>query len=258
MTATDAPTDAPVMELRGLRKAFGALEVLKGIDLSVARGEVLGVIGPSGSGKSTLIRCMNMLEMPSGGTLSFDGQPVSRRFRSGKGQVGAGELRRRVGMVFQHFNLFPHMTVLDNITRGPIVVNREKRARAEAYGTELLAQVGLADKRDAYPSHLSGGQKQRVAIARALSMRPTMLLLDEVTSALDPELVGEVLGVIRNLANKGMTMILVTHEMGFAADVASRVIFMEDGMIAEEGSPDAILRNPRSERLRGFLSRFHR
>ncbi len=257
-TQTPAPqTTGPVMELSGLRKAYGKLEVLKGIDLSVAPGEVLGVIGPSGSGKSTLIRCMNMLEIPSGGTITYCGQPVARRFRTGKGQIGMGELRRKVGMVFQHFNLFPHLTVLENVTRGPIVVNKENRAVAEGYAVDLLAQVGLADKRDAYPSHLSGGQKQRVAIARALAMRPTMLLLDEVTSALDPELVGEVLTVIRGLADKGMTMVLVTHEMGFAADVASRVIFMESGLIAEQGSPADILRNPRSERLRAFLSRFH-
>ena len=257
---TETPVTAgevPVMELRGLTKAFGKLEVLKGIDLRVARGEVLGVIGPSGSGKSTLIRCMNMLEVPTGGSLFYDGRSVGRRFRTRPEQVGVGELRRNVGMVFQHFNLFPHLTVLQNVTRGPIVVNREDRARAEAHAVELLGQVGLADKRDASPSHLSGGQKQRVAIARALAMRPAMLLLDEVTSALDPELVGEVLGVIRGLAEGGMTMVLVTHEMGFAADVASRVLFMEGGRIAEEGSPDAILRNPQSERLRAFLSRFH-
>lgn len=254
---TAAGTDAPVMELRGLTKAYGALQVLKGIDLSVRSGEVLGVIGPSGSGKSTLIRCMNMLETPTGGTLSFRGRVVARRFRTRATTVGVGELRRHVGMVFQHFNLFPHLTVLQNVTRGPIVVLREDRAKAEAHAVDLLAQVGLADKCDAYPAHLSGGQKQRVAIARALAMRPAMLLLDEVTSALDPELVGEVLGVVRRLADAGMTMVLVTHEMGFAADVANRVIFMEGGQIAEEGSPEAILRNPRSERLRGFLSRFH-
>jgi polar amino acid transport system ATP-binding protein len=168
-----------------------------------------------------------------------------------------GEVRRNVGMVFQHFNLFPHLSVLDNITEGPRIVLKRPRAEAEALAMDLLEQVGLADKAQAYPAHLSGGQKQRVAIARALAMQPQVLLLDEVTSALDPELVGEVLSVIRRLADKGMTMVLVTHEMGFAADVASRVIFMEQGRIAEEGSPDDILRNPRSERLRGFLSRFH-
>lgn len=250
-------TETPVMRLSGLAKSFGKLQVLKGIDLSVTPGEVLAVIGPSGSGKSTLIRCMNLLELPTGGTLEFRGQPVVQRLRARPGSVGMAELRRHVGMVFQHFNLFPHMSVLDNITRGPRVVLGEPRAEAESHAMELLAQVGLADKRDAYPSHLSGGQKQRVAIARALAMRPAMLLLDEVTSALDPELVGEVLGVIRALADKGMTMVLVTHEMGFAAEVAGRVLFMEGGIIAEEGSPEAILHNPRSERLRGFLSRYH-
>lgn len=247
----------PVMELRGLTKTFGKLEVLKGIDLTVPAGEVLAVIGPSGSGKSTLIRCMNMLEVPTGGTLLFRGQPVARRFRNRAGSIGMGTLRKHVGMVFQHFNLFPHMTVLDNITRGPRVVLGESRALAEEHASDLLAQVGLADKRMVYPAHLSGGQKQRVAIARALAMRPDMLLLDEVTSALDPELVGEVLGVIRKLADGGMTMVLVTHEMGFAAEVAQRVIFMEGGVISEEGTPERILHHPRSERLRGFLSRFH-
>lgn len=251
------PAQTPLMELRGLRKSFGKLDVLKGIDLGVVPGEVVAVIGPSGSGKSTLIRCMNMLEMPTDGQLLFRGKPVARRFRSRADSIGVGELRRHVGMVFQHFNLFPHMTVLDNITRGPRVVLGEDRAAAVEHATDLLAQVGLADKRDAYPSHLSGGQKQRVAIARALAMRPALLLLDEVTSALDPELVGEVLGVIRRLAEGGMTMVLVTHEMGFAAEIASRVIFMEGGQIAEEGLPEDTLRNPRSDRLRAFLSRFH-
>lgn len=253
----NAGDQAPLMALSGLTKAYGALKVLKGIDLSIRPGEVLGVIGPSGSGKSTLIRCMNMLETPTGGSLSFRGRTVTRRFRSGAAGIGVGELRRHVGMVFQHFNLFPHLTVLENVVRGPMVVLRESRASATTHAVDLLAQVGLADKRDVYPAHLSGGQKQRVAIARALAMRPALLLLDEVTSALDPELVGEVLGVIRRLADAGMTMVLVTHEMGFAADIANRVIFMENGLIAEQGSPDEILRTPRSERLRGFLSRFH-
>ena len=246
-----------VISVSGLGKSFGKLEVLKGIELDLMPGEVLGVIGPSGSGKSTLIRCLNMMEVPTAGTVAFHGRPVVPRFRGRGGAIGTGELRRKVGMVFQHFNLFPHLNVLGNITAGPIKVLGEPRAQAEAHAMDLLGQVGLADKAQAYPAHLSGGQKQRVAIARALAMRPEVLLLDEVTSALDPELVGEVLAVIRRLADTGMTMVLVTHEMGFAADVASRVLFMEGGRIAEQGSAEDILRNPASERLRAFLSRFH-
>ena len=247
----------PAIAVRGLTKSFGKLEVLKHIDLDLMPGEVLGLIGPSGSGKSTLIRCLNMMETPSGGQILVSGREVAPRFRGTRDRIGMGELRRKVGMVFQHFNLFPHLSVLDNITEGPRIVLKQSRAEAEAAAMDLLDQVGLTDKARAYPAHLSGGQKQRVAIARALAMRPEVLLLDEVTSALDPELVGEVLAVIRRLAEGGMTMVLVTHEMGFAADVASRVIFMEQGRIAEEGSPADILRNPKSDRLRGFLSRFH-
>ncbi|MCE5974966.1 amino acid ABC transporter ATP-binding protein [Sinirhodobacter sp. WL0062] len=253
MTAT---TD-PVIRLEGLRKSFGSLEVLKGIDLELHRGEVLSVIGPSGSGKSTLIRCLNLMEEPTAGTFAFQGRPVSLKFRAKAPAIGAGELRRRVGMVFQHFNLFPHLSVLENITKGPRIVLGESREDAEAHAMQLLSEVGLADKAAAYPAHLSGGQKQRVAIARALALRPEVMLFDEPTSALDPELVGEVLAVVRRLAQDGMTMVLVTHEMGFAADVASRVIFMENGAIAEQGSPEEILRAPKSERLKGFLSRFH-
>lgn len=246
-----------VLAAQGLNKSFGKLHVLRDIDLEITAGEVVAVIGPSGSGKSTLIRCLNMMEVPSRGRVLYRDRTVTERFRSSPTTVGTGELRRRVGMVFQHFNLFPHMTVLQNITAGPVRVLGKPRPEAEAHATGLLAMVGLADKCNVYPAHLSGGQKQRVAIARALAMEPDALLLDEVTSALDPELVGEVLQVIRRLAEDGMTMVLVTHEMAFAADVASRVVFMEQGRIAEEGSPAELLRNPRSERLRTFLARFN-
>jgi polar amino acid transport system ATP-binding protein len=246
-----------ILEGRGIRKSFGVLEVLKGVDLALARGEVVGLIGPSGSGKSTLIRCLNMLEVPTGGEVMFRGQRIGRSFRDSAGATGFGTLRRHVGMVFQHFNLFPHKTVLANVTEGPIVVCRTPRAEAEAQALELLGQVGLADKRNAYPSQLSGGQKQRVAIARALAMRPEVLLLDEVTSALDPELVGEVLTVIRTLAEGGMTMAIVTHEMAFAADVADRILFLDGGRIVTEGKPDETIRNPSNERLAAFVSRFN-
>jgi polar amino acid transport system ATP-binding protein len=251
----DTERGAPVLRVRDLRKSFGALEVLQGIDLELRPGDVLALIGPSGSGKSTLIRCMNMLEAPSSGEVLFQGRQVCQSFK-GRGQrVGTGELRRRVGMVFQHFHLFPHRTVLENVTQGPIVVLGEAPAQAQARARALLDRVGLLGKCDAYPNHLSGGQKQRVAIARALAMNPEVLLLDEITSALDPELVGEVLAVIRHLASQGMTMILVTHEMGFAADVASRVVFMEAGRIVESGPPEEVLARPRTERLQAFLAR---
>lgn len=246
---------SPILSARQLRKSFGSLEVLKGIDLDLLPGEVLAVIGPSGSGKSTLIRCLNRLEEPSGGTVRFRDREVTSDFKAGGRRVGTGELRRHVGMVFQHFHLYPHRTVLQNISQGPLVVLKQSLQEAEQYAEELLRKVGLLDKRDVYPNHLSGGQKQRVAIARALAMRPDVLLLDEVTSALDPELVGEVLAVIRELAEQGMTMILVTHEMAFAADVASRVIFMESGAIVESGAPQDVLRAPSTERLQAFLAR---
>jgi ABC-type polar amino acid transport system ATPase subunit len=251
----DTDRDEPVLSVRGLQKSFGPLQVLQGIDLALRPGDVLALIGPSGSGKSTLIRCMNMLEVPSAGEVLFHGRKACASFKGRGALIGTGELRRRVGMVFQHFHLFPHRTVLQNVTQGPIVVLGEAPAQAENRARTLLDRVGLLDKCDAYPNHLSGGQKQRVAIARALAMNPEVLLLDEITSALDPELVGEVLAVIRDLASQGMTMILVTHEMGFAADVASRVVFMEAGRIVESGPPGEVLARPRTERLQAFLAR---
>lgn len=235
-----------IIRVEGLRMAFGKNEVLRGIDLAVAKGESIAIIGPSGSGKSTLLRCLNRLEQPSAGRTTFEGKEVTP-------STNVNALRARMGMVFQHFNLFPHMTALGNVIEAPIHVLKVAKDQAIAEGRILLGQVGLADRADAYPSQLSGGQKQRVAIARCLAMQPQLMLLDEVTSALDPELVGEVLAVIRDLADQGMTMILVTHEMGFARDVADRVIFMDAGLIVEEGSPAEIFANPKSDRLRRFL-----
>ncbi|MDP1732280.1 MAG: amino acid ABC transporter ATP-binding protein [Devosia sp.] len=254
--AASASADV-ILDATGLRKSYGKLEVIKGVDLSLKAGEVLAIIGPSGSGKSTLIRCLNMMETPSAGVIRYKGRQVETRFASRKERVGYGELRRHVGMVFQHFNLFPHKTVLQNICEGPLVVLREPRESVEARAMDLLAKVGLVDKRDVYPNHLSGGQKQRVAIARALAMRPDVLLLDEVTSALDPELVGEVLEVIRALVQDGMTMAIVTHEIAFAADIADRVAFIDEGVIAEIGSADSVIHQSGTARLRTFLSRFH-
>jgi ABC-type polar amino acid transport system ATPase subunit len=246
----------PILEAVNLRKSFGAVEVLKGLDLSLTRGEVVALIGPSGSGKSTFIRCLNMMETPSAGHIRFRQKSVGSGFGDKGDLVGIGTLRRHVGMVFQHFNLFPHKTVLQNITEGPVIVCKRPRKEAEEMAMELLSQVGLFDKKGSYPNHLSGGQKQRVAIARALAMQPDVLLLDEVTSALDPELVGEVLSVIRNLAERGMTMAIVTHEMAFAADVASRVLFLDQGRIAATGTPDETILNPQNERLQAFVARF--
>jgi polar amino acid transport system ATP-binding protein len=248
----------PTLSAQGIRKAFGHHEVLKGVSLDVARGEVVTLIGASGSGKSTFLRCLNLLETPQGGKLAAG----SHRFEFGKGLKAPDDatlalLRRDVGMVFQHFNLFPHMSVLANITEGPVQVKNMAKAEAKELGRDLLAKVGLADKADAFPSRLSGGQKQRVAIARALAMKPDVMLFDEVTSALDPELVNEVLAVIRNLAAEGMTMILVTHEMAFAADVSNRVGFMNEGVMAELGAPDEVIRRPQNPRLKTFLERFH-
>jgi polar amino acid transport system ATP-binding protein len=241
-----------------IHKSFDSHHVLKGVSLSVARGEVVTLIGASGSGKSTFLRCLNLLEMPQQGKLTVGAHQFVFGGRSRPpGDAKLAALRQDAGMVFQHFNLFPHMSALANITEGPVQVKGMARAEANDLGRDLLAKVGLADKADVFPSRLSGGQKQRVAIARALAMKPDVMLFDEPTSALDPELVGEVLGVIRKLAAEGMTMILVTHEIAFAADVSTRVGFMNDGVMADLGSPEEIIRKPGSERLKSFLSRFH-
>nr|WP_246351428.1 amino acid ABC transporter ATP-binding protein [Deinobacterium chartae] len=237
-----------------MSKRFGGLEVLHDVNLEVLRGEVVAVIGPSGSGKSTLLRCVNRLEEPDAGVVEVAGVRLEAHARGQAARVR--ELRQRTAMVFQSFNLFPHLTALENVIEGPITVRRVPRAQAEARGLELLARVGLSDKAHAYPAQLSGGQKQRVAIARALAMDPEVLLLDEPTSALDPELVGEVLGVIRDLALEGRTMLLVTHEMRFARDVARRVVFMDGGRVVEQGEPQAFFAAPRTERARRFLGRF--
>ena len=238
-----------LLQVKGLAKRFGSNAVLKGIDLAVAPGERIAILGASGSGKSTLLRCLNFMEMPDAGEVVLDGRPVGRR------EAELVRVRQRVGMVFQQFNLFPHMTALGNVMEGLRTVRRMPRPEAEARALKELARVGLADKAAHYPAHLSGGQKQRVAIARALAMDPEMLLFDEPTSALDPELVGEVLGVIRSLAEEGRTMLLVTHELGFAYHVATRVIFLVDGTIHEEGTPDEVLKHPRRERTQAFLAR---
>ena len=239
----------PLIVILNLSKRFKSLEVLKGVELYVKKGDVVVLIGPSGSGKSTLLRCINRLETIQGGDILFEGNSIVR----GPGDVN--KLRRRIGMVFQHFNLFPHLTVLDNITLGPRYLRRMPREEANALAERLLERVGLADKRDAYPSQLSGGQKQRIAIARALAMEPEVMLFDEPTSALDPEMVGEVLEVMKDLARDGMTMIIVTHEMGFAREVADKVVFMADGVIQEEGPSEKIFNHPKNERLVSFLGK---
>jgi polar amino acid transport system ATP-binding protein len=252
-------SDQPMVRAQGLRKRFGLNEVLKGIDLEVARGEVMCVIGPSGSGKSTLLRCINHLEKINAGRLEVDGELVGYEERSGK----LHELRDRVvaqkraeiGMVFQHFNLFPHMTVLGNITEAPCRVKGVPREQAVDKARRLLEQVGLEGREDSYPRQLSGGQQQRVAIARALAMEPKLMLFDEPTSALDPELVGEVLAVMRDLAKSGMTMFVVTHEMGFAREVGDKLVFMDVGVVVEAGAPRDVISNPQHERTRAFLSK---
>ena len=246
-----------MVEVEDLHKRYGANQVLDGIDLSVNEGEVVCIIGPSGSGKSTLLRCINHLEIPERGRIRIDGRiayrdEATKGFRAHRNKAVAA-VRAEVGMVFQHFNLFPHLTVLGNVIEAPIHVLRRPRASARERGIELLSQVGLADKADAYPEELSGGQQQRAAIARALAMDPKAMLFDEATSALDPELITEVLGVMRALAKGGMTMLVVTHEMGFARQVAARVIFMDRGRIVEQGDPRQILGAPQEERTRMFL-----
>ena len=244
VTVSDA-----VIRVRGLKKDFDNLCVLKGIDVDIHKGDVVCVIGASGSGKSTFLRCLNLLETPTGGSIEFDGVNLTGK------KVDLDLHRQKMGMVFQQFNLFPHLTVLDNLTLAPVLLKKATKEQAEAKAMELLDRVGLADRADAYPNQLSGGQKQRVAIVRALCMDPEVMLFDEPTSALDPEMVGEVLEVMKNLAQKGMTMIVVTHEMGFAREVSNRVLFMDEGVIAEDGAPEEVFSNPKCERLQSFLAK---
>ena len=237
-----------MIEIKGLKKSFGDLHVLKGIDLHIDEREVVVIIGPSGSGKSTMLRCINFLEEPTDGTITVDGIPMDS-------DANINKVREEVGMVFQRFNLFPHMTVLDNITLAPMKVRKVNRSKAEQTAQDLLDRVGLGDKADAYPNQLSGGQQQRVAIARALAMQPKVMLFDEPTSALDPEMVGEVLDVMQRLAETGMTMVIVTHEMGFAREVGTRLLFVDGGYIVEQGKPKEVFENPKEERTKAFLSK---
>jgi len=238
-----------VIEVNNLTKEFGSLKVLRGITETILENEVVCVIGPSGSGKSTFLRCINLLESPTSGVVMIDGEQINRK------EANINKIRQKLGMVFQNFNLFPHMTTLENITISPIRINKVPKAEAEKQALELLKMVGLQDKARVYPSSLSGGQKQRAAIARALAMKPEIMLFDEPTSALDPEMVGEVLQVMRDLAHQGMTMVIVTHEMGFAKEVADRVLFMDEGVIVEQGTPEEIYGNPQNERTKSFLSK---
>jgi ABC-type polar amino acid transport system ATPase subunit len=248
----------PLVQMTGVCKAFGPLRVLEDITLDVARGEKVSLIGPSGSGKTTLLRCVNHLEQPTAGHVYVEGKLFGERQVNGRylplRDAELARMRSTIGMVFQTFNLFPHLTALQNVSIGPVKVLRQSRGEAEALGLELLAKVGLAEKRNVFPEQLSGGQRQRVAIARALAMRPRLMLFDEATSALDPELVGEVLNVMRQLAGEGMTMIIVTHEMGFAEEISDRVVFMDRGRIVEVSGPHELFRRPQNERTRSFLS----
>ena len=239
----------PMIHVEDLRKAFGDNVVLNGVDIDIYKGEVLVIIGPSGCGKSTFLRCLNMLETPTGGKIFLDGTEITSP------KTNINKERQKMMMVFQHFNLFPHKTILDNLTLGPIKLKKQPKAEAEKNAMNILTRIGLADKANSYPSQLSGGQKQRVAIGRALAMDPEVILFDEPTSALDPEMVGEVLEVMKELAKSGITMICVTHEMGFAREVASEVVFFDNGIVAEKGTPQEVLSNPKNERLKGFLAK---
>ena len=241
--------NAPIISVSGLTKSFDDVQVLRGVDIDIYKGDVVCVIGASGSGKSTFLRCLNLLEQPTGGSINFEGTELT------SSKINLNLHRQRMGMVFQQFNLFPHLTILKNLTLAPMMLKGMSKEEAEAKAMALLARVGLADRAEAYPNQLSGGQKQRVAIVRALCMEPDVMLFDEPTSALDPEMVGEVLDVMKELAAEDMTMVVVTHEMGFAREVAERVIFLDEGVIAEEGTPREIFGNPKCERLKTFLSK---
>ena len=242
-------TDNVLIHVENLQKTFGQLKVLAGIDIDICKGEVVVVVGPSGSGKSTFLRCLNRLEESTGGSIYFNGEDITDP------KVNINKHRQKMGMVFQQFNLFPHMTIMKNLTIGPMKLLGKSKAEAEAKAQELLDRVGLGDRAGAYPKQLSGGQKQRVAIVRALCMEPEVMLFDEPTSALDPEMVGEVLEVMQELAKEGMTMVVVTHEMGFAREVGTRVVFIDEGIIMEEGAPQQIFTNPQNPRLQDFLSK---
>ena len=238
-----------MINVRNLYKSFGKNEVLKDINETIKKGEVVVIIGPSGSGKSTFLRCLNLLEEPTSGVINFEGKDITDK------NVDINKIREKMGMVFQQFNLFPHKTVMENLTIGPTKIKNISNGDAVKKGSELLEKVGLLDKKNVYPNSLSGGQKQRIAIARALAMEPDVMLFDEPTSALDPEMVGEVLGVMKSLAKDGMTMIVVTHEMGFAKEVGDRILFMDEGRIIEEGTPEEIFQNPKNSRTKDFLSK---
>ena len=250
-------TGETLIEVKDLCKYFrgGTVRALNGVSLTIGKGDVIVIIGPSGSGKSTFLRSLNLLETPTSGSVIVEGTDITKKKNAQGKRIDLDAHRRKMGMVFQHFNLFPHKTVLENLTISPILVKKADKAAAKAKAMELLGRVGLADRADAYPSQLSGGQKQRVAIVRALAMEPDVMLFDEPTSALDPEMVGEVLDVMKQLARDGMTMVVVTHEMGFAREVGNRVVFMDEGRIVEQGTPEEIFRHPQSARLQDFLSK---